>query len=31
MSRRPSQGDDPKVIREENVVPRACDPFRQHK
>ena len=31
MSRRPSQGDDPKVIREENVVPRACDSFSQHQ
>ena len=31
MSRRPSQGDDPKVIRKENVVPRACDPFGQHQ
>ena len=31
MSRRPSQGDDPKVIREENAVPRAGDPFGQHQ
>ena len=31
MSRRPSQGDDPKVTRVENVVPRACDPFGQHQ